>query len=215
MSKYLEHHGIFLFDLHPGNYSLRIRASSLAQRGPWTKKIYFYISEPYNIREIVVVTVSIGCSLLLIGVVLVCVIWGYKRKYKKKLPEYLTAIFSANPEYISQLEVYKPDQWELKRDDIELVREIGRGTFGTVYEGRGKNVVSVCGIKFGDCAVKTVNEKATIYDRWHFLIEASVMKQFNTAHIVKLFGVVSEGQPALVVMELMQRGSLKEYLTSR
>lgn len=124
-------------------------------------------------------------------------------------------VFSANPEYISQLEVYKADEWELKRDDVELIREIGRGTFGTVYEGRGNNIVSVCKVRFGECAIKTVGEKATIYDRWHFLIEASVMKQFNTAYIVKLLGVVSEGQPALVVMELMYRGNLKEYLVSR
>lgn len=204
-----------MYDLHSGNYSLKIRASSLAQRGPWTRKIYFYIPETYNNREIIVIAISVACSLVFIIVVISLVVIIYNRKFKKKLPEYLTQFFSANPEYISQLEVYKPDQWELKRDDIELNREIGRGTFGTVYEGRGKNVVSVCGAKFGECAVKTVGDKATIYDRWHFLIEASVMKQFNTAYIVKLYGVVSEGQPALVVMELMHRGSLKEYLTSR
>ncbi|KRZ35241.1 Insulin receptor [Trichinella pseudospiralis] len=121
----------------------------------------------------------------------------------------------ANPEYISQLEVYKPDEWELKRGDIELLKEIGRGTFGTVYAGRGKNVRSVRGDTFGECAVKTVSDKASIYDRWHFLIEASVMKKFDTAFIVKLYGVVSEGQPALVVMEMMSKGNLKDYLRSR
>jgi hypothetical protein len=31
------------------------------------------------------------------------------------------------------------------------------------------------------------------------------MKQFNTPYIVKLFGVVSDGQPVLVVMELMEK----------
>lgn len=101
------------------------------------------------------------------------------------------------------------------REDIELLHEIGRGSFGTVYAGVGKNIRSVCGVVFGECAVKTVSERASIYDRWHFLIEASVMKQFNTAFIVKLFGVVSEGQPALVVMEMMHKGNLKEYLRSR
>ena len=29
------------------------------------------------------------------------------------------------------------------------------------------------------------------------------MKKFNAAHIVKLYGVVSDGQPVYVVMELM------------
>lgn len=103
----------------------------------------------------------------------------------------------------------------LFREDIELRNEIGRGTFGTVYAGMGKNSASVCGVVFGECAVKTVSERASIYDRWHFLIEASVMKQFNVAHIVKLYGVVSEGQPALVVMEMMHKGNLRDYLRSR
>lgn len=40
------------------------------------------------------------------------------------------------------------------------------------------------------------------------------MKRFDTAHVVKLLGVVSQGQPTLVVMELMANGDLKTYLRS-
>lgn len=40
------------------------------------------------------------------------------------------------------------------------------------------------------------------------------MKAFDTAHVVKLLGVVSQGQPTLVIMELMARGDLKTYLRS-
>uniref|UniRef100_A0A914XU71 receptor protein-tyrosine kinase n=1 Tax=Panagrolaimus superbus TaxID=310955 RepID=A0A914XU71_9BILA len=46
----------------------------------------------------------------------------------------------------------------------------------------------------------------------HFLLEASVMKQFNSAFIVKLYGVVSEGIPAFLVMELMEKGNLRDFL---
>ena len=48
-----------------------------------------------------------------------------------------------------------------------------------------------------------------------FLQEASIMKEFNTHHIVALFGVVSNGQPALVVMEYYRHGNLRDYLRSR
>lgn len=44
--------------------------------------------------------------------------------------------------------------------------------------------------------------------------EASVMKAFDTTHVVRLLGVVSEGQPTLVIMELMPNGDLKTYLRS-
>ena len=40
------------------------------------------------------------------------------------------------------------------------------------------------------------------------------MKAFDTMHVVKLFGVVSQGQPTLVIMELMANGDLKSYLRS-
>lgn len=51
-------------------------------------------------------------------------------------------------------------------------------------------------------------------ERIEFLNEASVMKAFDTFHVVRLMGVVSRGQPTLVVMELMEQGDLKTYLRS-
>lgn len=61
-------------------------------------------------------------------------------------------------------------------------------------------------------AVKTVNDNATDRERINFLKEAAVMKAFDTHHVVKLKGVVSNGQPTLVVMELMPFGDLKGFL---
>ncbi len=61
-------------------------------------------------------------------------------------------------------------------------------------------------------AVKTVPEHASLRQRIEFLNEASVMKETNTTHVVKLLGVVSQGQPTLVLMELMENGDLRKYL---
>jgi insulin-like growth factor 1 receptor len=61
-------------------------------------------------------------------------------------------------------------------------------------------------------AVKTVPEHASLRQRIEFLNEASVMKEINTTHVVKLLGVVSQGQPTLVLMELMENGDLRKYL---
>lgn len=64
------------------------------------------------------------------------------------------------------------------------------------------------------CAIKTVNDNATDRERINFLKEAGVMKAFDTHHVVRLLGVVSNGQPTLVIMELMANGDLKGYLRS-
>ena len=37
-------------------------------------------------------------------------------------------------------------------------------------------------------------------------------REFDCYHVVKLLGVVSTSQPALVIMELMAMGDLKNYL---
>jgi len=37
--------------------------------------------------------------------------------------------------------VYVPDEWEVPREKITILREIGAGTFGMVYEGTAENLL--------------------------------------------------------------------------
>ncbi|NXY26259.1 IGF1R factor, partial [Atrichornis clamosus] len=108
--------------------------------------------------------------------------------------------------------VYMPDEWEVSREKITVIRELGQGSFGMVYEGLALGLVTEG--EETKVALKTVNELATMRERIEFLNEASVMKAFKCHHVVRLLGVVSQGQPALVIMELMTRGDLKSYLRS-
>ncbi|NXF13381.1 IGF1R factor, partial [Smithornis capensis] len=134
--------------------------------------------------------------------------------------------------------VYMPDEWEVSREKITVIRELGQGSFGMVYEGLAVGLVAEG--EETKVALKTVNELATMRERIEFLNEASVMKAFKCHHVVggqlreregtwgfwpltchlclssqvRLLGVVSQGQPALVIMELMTRGDLKSYLRS-
>ncbi|NXK25420.1 IGF1R factor, partial [Arenaria interpres] len=108
--------------------------------------------------------------------------------------------------------VYIPDEWEVPREKITVIRELGQGSFGMVYEGLALGLVAEG--EETKVALKTVNELATKRERIEFLNEASVMKAFKCHHVVRLLGVVSQGQPALVIMELMTRGDLKSYLRS-
>lgn len=78
--------------------------------------------------------------------------------------------------------VYVPDEWEVARDKIELLRELGQGSFGMVYEGNAKDTVK--GYPDTHVAVKTVNESASLRERIEFLNEASVMKAFTCHHVV-------------------------------
>ncbi|XP_078526892.1 insulin receptor [Lissotriton helveticus] len=196
---------------HPGNYSVRIRATSLAGNGSWTNISYFFVPDTSNATLNIILMVVVPITI----VVLLCFLAGIGYVVLKKRetggpsgPLYA----SSNPEYISASEVYVPDEWEVPRDKINLLRELGQGSFGMVYEGIAKDIIK--GDPENRVAVKTVNESASLRERIEFLNEASVMKAFSCHHVVRLLGVVSKGQPTLVVMELMAHGDLKSYLRS-
>lgn len=140
----------------------------------------------------------------------VLIIFGvlYLRKKFLAPPSDLKIFPTVNPYYISLQ--YIPDEWEVQREDVIQLGALGNGTFGMVYEGILKNFNNTQ--ENTPCAIKTVNESATDRERMSFLNEASVMKQFDTYHVLRLLGVCSRGQPALVVMELMKNGDLKCYL---
>nr|XP_058940896.1 putative insulin-like peptide receptor [Pocillopora verrucosa] len=209
-----------------GNYSAQVRAITSSGNGSWSNTVsfsYFIESQstvpPIGEKEALSLGTIVGASLAASVVfVLACgfVVWyiarqRYKRYSDEQIPGVLYA--SVNPEYMTSTDVYIPDEWEFPREKIKLVRELGNGSFGMVYEGEAEDITP--GDQMRRVAVKTVSENASIRDRVEFLQEASVMKQFCSNHVVRLLGVVSEGQPTLVIMELMELGDLKNFLRSR
>ena len=70
------------------------------------------------------------------------------------------------------LTVYEPDEWEVDRENVKLLRELGQGSFGMVYEGIVKNLMP----EPIRVAVKTTTNNSTDRDRIQFLQEASIMK---------------------------------------
>lgn len=76
-------------------------------------------------------TVAIGITVALIIVLALGVILYYVRRYfapPMNLPK--TLIADVNPEYISN--IYVPDEWEVSRSSIEIIKELGQGSFGMV-----------------------------------------------------------------------------------
>ncbi|XP_016894460.1 protein-tyrosine kinase 2-beta-like isoform X1 [Cynoglossus semilaevis] len=99
-----------------------------------------------------------------------------------------------------------PDKHRLSRDDVEVGQILGEGFFGEVHEGvyrspegeRTRVAIKTC----KDCS-EDVKEK--------FFSEASLMKDLNHPHIVRLIGVI-EVDPVWIVMELYTHGELGQYL---
>ena len=148
--------------------------------------------------------------LLVLGIVIVivttvsCLVW---QKRKTDSLRQVNSDVKFNNLVIAK--PYEPDDnYEVAKESVELSNEIGTGNFGKVFEGTLK--MSDGGSK--SVAIKTVNEDASLEESTNFLNEASIMKNFNTIHIVQLLGIVSKTQPFLVIMELMANGDLKTFL---
>lgn len=205
---YIEHNrsGVaFLYGLEPGNYSVRVMVTTIAGNGPYTPVRYVSLAK----EEGPGMTILWIVLTILLLVLLVLAFSGYIWYKKKYLPmQNMRIIAQVNPDYAGV--IYRIDEWEVEREHIIQLEELGQGSFGMVYRGI---LTQLRGVKQNiPCAIKTVNESATSKERDSFLIEASVMKQFNTNHVVRLLGVVSQGDPTLVIMELMANGDLKGYL---
>uniref|UniRef100_UPI0037E90E0C insulin-like growth factor 1a receptor n=1 Tax=Semicossyphus pulcher TaxID=241346 RepID=UPI0037E90E0C len=210
---YREHRGARLTNLGSGNYSARVRATSLAGNGSWTESVFFYVPPPKRddgVTFYLVIIIPIIVTLFIASLTTILFFVNKKRNSDRLGNGVLYA--SVNPEYFSAAEMYVPDEWEVAREKITMHKELGQGSFGMVYEGIAKGVVK--DEPETRVAIKTVNESASMRERIEFLNEASVMKEFNCHHVVRLLGVVSQGQPTLVIMELMTRGDLKSHLRS-
>jgi fyn-related kinase len=96
------------------------------------------------------------------------------------------------------------DKWEISRRDIKLIRRLGHGQFGDVWEGIWNDNVAV--------AVKTL--KPGSMNPTDFLAEASIMKKLRHANLIQLFAVCTIEEPIYIVTELMRNGSLLDYLQS-
>lgn len=158
-----------LKELPAGNYSVKVRATSLAGNGAYTHVKYFYIEERNTMNTFWIVFWLLFCAVL--AIFSLAAFYACKRKFLRNVPN-VTLIATVNPEYVST--PYVLDEWEVPREKIEMLRSLGTGTFGMVYEGIAKDIVK--GKSEVRCAVKTVNKDATDRERIEFLNEASVMK---------------------------------------
>ena len=92
--------------------------------------------------------------------------------------------------------------------NYRILQKLGSGQFGIVHLGTWTDG-SADPIQV---AVKTLNSKCSQSDRVKFLREAAIMGQFKNNHIVRLYGVVTEKEDKMIVLEYMPKGDLREFL---
>ncbi|XP_067904436.1 tyrosine-protein kinase Srms [Heterodontus francisci] len=98
--------------------------------------------------------------------------------------------------------VYKADEWERPREEFTLLRKLGEGHFGEVWEGVWKDNQRV--------AIKMLKKDDMKQDE--FVKEVKAMKNINHPKLIQLYATCSIEEPVYIVTELMSKGNLQEYL---
>ncbi|CAG9535603.1 unnamed protein product [Cercopithifilaria johnstoni] len=89
-----------------------------------------------------------------------------------------------------------------------MIKKLGEGAFGEVYCGEYSDSTGHTHL----VAIKTMHDKASREARLNFLKEARIMRKFDHPNIVRIFGIVVDQSPLLILMELCEGGSTLSYL---
>ncbi|EDL79925.1 leukocyte tyrosine kinase (predicted), isoform CRA_a [Rattus norvegicus] len=128
-----------------------------------------------------------------------------------------SAIRTAPNPYYCQVGLSPAQAWPLPQGltevspaNVTLLRALGHGAFGEVYEGL------VIGLP-GDSsplpvAIKTLPELCSPQDELDFLMEALIISKFSHQNIVRCVGLSFQAAPRLILLELMSGGDMKSFL---
>ncbi|KAG6705684.1 hypothetical protein I3842_07G192100 [Carya illinoinensis] len=103
----------------------------------------------------------------------------------------------------------------IKNDDLEEIRELGSGTYGSVYHGKWKGSdVAIKRIKASCFAGRPSERERLIADFWK---EALILSSLHHPNVVSFYGIVRDGPDGSLatVTEFMINGSLKQFLQKK
>ncbi|XP_031432445.1 high affinity nerve growth factor receptor isoform X2 [Clupea harengus] len=118
--------------------------------------------------------------------------------------------FVENPQYFCGI-IKDKDMCvqHIKRRDIVLKWELGEGAFGKVYLAECANLSPDTDKML--VAIKTLKD-ANESTRQDFQREAELLTVLQHEHIVRFYGVCTDGEPLAMVFEYMRHGDLNRFL---
>uniref|UniRef100_A0A914ZNN2 receptor protein-tyrosine kinase n=1 Tax=Parascaris univalens TaxID=6257 RepID=A0A914ZNN2_PARUN len=98
---------------------------------------------------------------------------------------------------------------------IRITEVIGSGEFGEVCKGVLQPTPRVGTFDMSQVqtvAIKTLKPGSSEKAKSDFLMEASIMGQFEHENVIRLIGVVTKSEPIMIITEFMENGSLDQFL---
>lgn len=110
------------------------------------------------------------------------------------------------------LELFKNDAQYINFGKLELLKVIGKGSFGIVYSGiyETSETIKVAVKTFKECGNSNCNHQEVMDS---FMKEALIMKDFKNSNILGLIGLTLDtNNRPYIVTDFMHNGSLRSYL---
>lgn len=99
---------------------------------------------------------------------------------------------------------------EILRNSVRRLDKLGGGAFGDVFKGYLEEPNSAVPAYL--VAIKTLKGSPTPWERKEFIREAAIMAQIRHKNIVSLVGVVTKGEPYMLLLQFCEHGSLDSFL---
>ncbi|XP_076300861.1 anaplastic lymphoma kinase isoform X1 [Lasioglossum baleicum] len=125
----------------------------------------------------------------------------------RAVTDHMMTEFNPNYEFAGNLYSFK-DLPQIPREYIHLVKPLGQGAFGEVFQG----IYEYRRNEKHPVAVKTIPSSSTPQTEADFMMEALIMSKFNHPNIVHFIGVSFDKNPKYIVLELLAGGNLKNFL---
>jgi insulin receptor len=113
--------------LPAGNYSIDVMATSMAGNGNFTRAKFVLIKEQ-NTMNMLWMAVAVMAALFVVGIVALIVT---ARRMNLSNISSMKLIANVNPDYAGV--TYRQDEWEIPRDRIIQLQELGCGSFGEFF----------------------------------------------------------------------------------
>jgi hypothetical protein len=191
-------------------YAVRVAAVTLGGTGPFSDcsvaSMLPAASSSSSSSVAVGVGAGVGGALVVIVLVLVLVAVRYRRMVHRKIQS-----MRYDPEAARLMKELKElKELEIDREQVSILRELGEGQFGKVFEG---SAVGLPGMGPHDTTVALKFLSTDHADDQHvFLAEALRQRDVQHDRIVRLLGVCFTSEPYFIVLEHMPNGDLKGFL---
>ncbi|XP_064393374.1 insulin-like growth factor 1 receptor [Halichondria panicea] len=163
------------------------------------------------------IALAFSITVILIGSSAICIVYSCCRYCKQRHRDERVALpMQRSPGYPKQVvqdevdafqgSMNMTDDWELARKQIKLVKQLGIGEYGPIYEAEVKLKTNVT-VR----SLVKVFQQGTSQDLVRFREDIDELMAFDHQSIGKLLGMVSQC-PYYIVLEMTVNGDLKSFL---